>query len=76
MTGRRPIFRTKIRVKVPGDRAATDAVRDKVVKLLQKHDGKDGTGPNPRAHVVGLFGDKAAAKAFRAEARALLMAGG
>ena len=67
------IYRAKVRVKVPGDRAATDNRRDKVLKLVEKHGGKNGT-PNPRQQVVGVFTDKAAMKAFRAEARAALSA--
>ncbi len=67
------IYRAKVRVKAPGDRAATDKRRDKVLKLVEKHGGKNGT-PNPRQHVVGIFTDKAAMKAFRTEARAALSA--
>ncbi len=67
------IYRAKLRVKVPGDRAATDKRRDKVLKLVEKHGGKNGT-PNPRQHVTGIFTDMAAMKAFRAEARAALSA--
>ncbi len=67
------LYRVKVRVKIPGDRAATDEHRDAVVKLIEKHGGKNGT-PRPRNHVVGIFDDKAAAKAFRAEARAVLRA--
>ena len=67
------IYRAKVRVKVPGDRAATDNRRDKVLKLVEKRGGKNGT-PNPRQHVTGIFTDKAAMKAFRAEARAALSA--
>ena len=58
------IYRAKVRVKVPGHRAATDKRQDKVFKLVEKHGGKNGT-PNPRQHVVGVFTDKAAMKAFR-----------
>ncbi len=58
-------------MKVPGDRAATDKRRDMVLKLVEEHGGKSGT-PNPRRHVVGIFTDKAAMKAFRTEARAAL----
>ncbi len=65
------VYRLKVRVKIPGDRAATDDRRDAVVKLIEKHGGKNGT-PRPRNHVVGIFDDKAAAKAFRAEARGVL----
>ncbi len=65
------VYRLKIRVKIPGDRAATDERRDAVVKLIEKHRGKNGT-PKPRNHVVGIFDDKAAAKVFRAEARDVL----
>jgi len=67
------IYRAKVRVKVPGDRAATDKRRDKVLKLVEKHGGKNGT-PNPRQHVTGIFTDKAAIKAFRTEARTALSA--
>ncbi len=67
------VYKAKLRVKVPGDRAATDRRRDKVLKLVEKHGGKNGT-PNPRQHVVGMFTDKAAMKAFRTEARAALSA--
>ena len=67
------IHRAKLRVKVPGDRAATDKRRDRILKLMEKHGGKNGT-PNPRQHVVGIFTDKAAMKAFKAEARAALSA--
>ena len=67
------IYRAKVRVKVPGDRAATDNRRDMVLKLVEKRGGKNGT-PNPRQHVTGIFTDKAAMKAFRAEARATLSA--
>ena len=31
------IYRAKLRVKVPGDRAATDKHREKVLKLVEKH---------------------------------------
>ena len=67
------IYRAKLRVKVPGDRAATDKRRDKVLKLVEKHGGKNST-PKPRQHVTGIFTDKAAMKAFKAEARAALSA--
>ncbi len=67
------IYRAKLRVKVPGDRAATDKRWDKVLKLVEKHGGKNGR-PNPRQHAVGIFTDKAAMKAFRTEARAALSA--
>ena len=67
------IYRAKVRVKVPGDRAATDKRRDKVLKLVEKHGGKNGT-PNPSQHVTSIFTDKAAMKAFRTEARAALSA--
>ena len=67
------IHRAKLRVKVPGDRAATDKRRDRILKLMEKHGGKNGT-PNPRQHVVGIFTDKTAMKAFRTEARAALSA--
>ncbi len=67
------IYRANLRVKVPGDRAATDKRRQKVLKLVEKHGGKNGT-PNPRQYVVGIFTDKAAMKAFRTEARAALSA--
>ncbi len=63
------IYRAKLRVKVPAGRAATDKRRGTVLKLVEKHGGKNGT-PNPRQHVVGIFTDKAAMKAFRTEARA------
>ncbi len=65
------VYRVKVRVKIPDDQAATDERRDAVVKLIEKHGGKNGT-PKPRNHVVGVFDDKAAANAFRAEARAVL----
>ena len=67
------IYRAKLRVKVPGDRAATDKHRSTVLKLVEKHGGRNGT-PNPRQHVTGIFTDKAAMKAFRTEARAALSA--
>ncbi len=67
------IYRAKLRVKVPDDRAATDKHREKVLKLVEKHGGKNGT-PNPCQHVVGIFTDKTAMKAFRTEARAALSA--
>ena len=67
------IYAAKLRVKVPGDRAATDKRRDKVLKLVEKHGGKNGTS-NPHQHVVGIFTDKAAMKAFRTEAKAALSA--
>ncbi len=63
------VYRAKLRVKVPGDRAAPDKRRGKVAQLIDKHGGKNGT-PNPRQHVVGVFTDKAAMKAFRTEVRA------
>ncbi len=65
------IYRAKIRVKVPGDRAAPDKHRSIVLKLVEKHGGKNGT-PSPCQHVTGIFTDKAAMKAFRAEAKAAL----
>ncbi len=68
---RNVVYRVNLRVKVPGDRAATDERRDKLLKLIDKHGGKNGT-PKPRNHVVGIFAEKAAAKAFRAEARDVL----
>ena len=67
------IYAAKVRVKVPGDRAATNTRRDAVLKLVEKHGGRNGT-PNPRQHVTGIFTDKAAMKAFRTEARAALSA--
>ena len=67
------IYEGKLRVKVPGDRAATDKRRSTVLKLVEKHGGKNGT-PNPRQHVTGVFTDMAAMKAFIAEARAALSA--
>ncbi len=67
------IHRAKLRVKVSGDRTATDKRRDKVLKLMEKHGGKNGT-PNPQQHVVGIFTNKAAMKAFRTEAKAALSA--
>ncbi len=73
--GRLPemIYRVKFRVKVPSDRAATDKRRETVAKLIGKHGGKNET-LNPRQHVVGIFTDKAAMKAFRTEARTALSA--
>ena len=65
------VYRVKVRVKTPDDRAATEDRRNKVVTLIEEHGGKNGT-PRPRNHVVGIFADKAAAKAFRAEARDVL----
>ena len=41
------IYEGKLRVKVPGDRAATDKRRSTVLKLVEKHGGKNDT-PNPR----------------------------
>ena len=67
------VYRVKFRVKVPSDRAATDKRRETVAKLIGKHGGKNET-PNPRQHVVGIFTDKAAMKAFRTEARTALSA--
>ncbi len=67
------IYRANLRVKVPGDRAATDKHRNAVLKLVEKHGGKNGTS-NPRQHVTGIFTDKAAMNAFRIEARAALSA--
>ncbi len=67
------IYEGKLRVKVPGDRAATDKRRSTVLELVETHGGKNGT-PNPRQHVMGIFTDKAAMKAFRTEARAALSA--
>ncbi len=67
------IYRAKLRVKVPGNRAATDKRRRTVLKLVEKHGGKNGT-PNPRQHITAIFTDKAAMKAFRAEVRAALSA--
>ena len=67
------IYRAKLRVKVLGDPTSTGKRRDKIVKLVEKHGGKNGT-PNPRQHVVGIFTDKAVMRAFRAEARATLVA--
>ena len=67
------IYRAKLRVKVPGDQAATEKRRGTVLKLVEKHGGKNGT-PNSRQHVTGIFTDKAAMKTFRAEASAALSA--
>ena len=67
------IYAAKLRVKVPGDRAATNTRRDKVLKLVEKHGGKNGT-PTPCQHVTGIFTDKAAMKAFRTETRLVLSA--
>ena len=64
-------YEVKLRVKVPGDPAATDRRRRAVQELIEKHGGKNGT-PNPRAHVAAVFADRSAAKAFRQEARAAL----
>ncbi len=49
------IYRAKLRVKMPGDRAATDKHREKVLKLVEKHGGKNGT-PN----VAGRFARRGA----------------
>ena len=59
------IYRAKIWLR--GADKAT--FRQDLARLIEKHGGKNGT-PNPRNHVVGIFTDKAAMKAFRAEARA------
>ncbi len=59
------IYRAKLRVKVPDDRAATDRHREKVLRLVEKHGGKNGA-PNARQHVVGIFTDKAAMRALLA----------
>ncbi len=67
------ICRAKLRVKVPGDRAATEKRRSTVLKLVEKHGGKNGT-PKPRQHVTGIFTDMAAMKPFIADARAALSA--
>ncbi len=67
------IYRARLRVKVPGDQAATDEHRSTVLKLVEKHGGKNGA-PNARRHVVGIFTDRVAMKAFRTEARAALSA--
>ena len=66
------IYRVKVRVRARDDRAETDRRRDQVRSLVDQHGGKDVTGPKPRAHVVGAFADKTAARAFRTEARAAL----
>ncbi len=42
------IYRAKLRVKVPGDRATTEKRRSTVLKLVEKHGGKNGT-PNLNA---------------------------
>ena len=65
------IHRAKLRVKVPGDRAATDNRRDKVLKLVEKHGGKNGT-LNPRQHLTHIFADTTPMKAIRTEARAAM----
>ena len=65
------IYRAKLRVKAPGDQVATEKRRSTVLKLVEKHGGKNGT-PNPCQHVVGIFTGKTAMKAFRTEARAAL----
>ncbi len=67
------IYRAKLRVKTPGDQVATEKRRSTVLKLVEKHGGKNST-PKPRQHVTGIFTDKAAMKAFKAEARAALSA--
>ena len=59
------IYRAKIRLR--GADKAT--LRQDLSRIIEKHGGKNGT-PNPRNHVVGIFTDKAAMKAFRAEAQA------
>ena len=63
------IYKTKIQLKGRVNGSDIAAFRQGVVDLIELHGGKNGT-PNPRNHVVGLFTDKAAMKAFGAEARA------
>ncbi len=62
------IYRAKIRLKGRVNGSDIAAFRQGVTDLIETHGGKNGT-PNPRNHVVGLFTDKAAMKAFRAAAR-------
>ena len=62
------IYRAKIRLNGLVNGSDIAAFRQGVVDLIELHGGKNGT-PNPRNHVVGIFTDKAAMKAFRAEAR-------
>ncbi len=65
------IYRAKIRFRGMGNASDIATFRQGVARLIEKHGGKNGT-PNPRNHVVGIFTDKAAMKAFRTEAMAAL----
>ena len=65
------IYRAKIQLKGRVNGSDIAAFRQGVADLIEVHGGKNGT-PNPRNHVVGIFTDKAAMKAFRTEARAAL----
>ena len=62
------IYRAKIRLQGMSNASDKATLRKDLAQLIDKHGGKNGT-PNPRNHVVGIFTDKAAMKAFRAEAR-------
>ena len=62
----------KIRVKQPDDPKVTANLRAEMKGMIEGLGGRDATGPNPRQHVVGIFADKAAAKKFRGDARALV----
>ena len=66
------IYRMKIRIKKPGGPALPSTTREELVALIERGGGKDATGPNPRAHIVGVFPDNAAAKEFREQARLVL----
>ncbi len=64
-------YPVKIWVKEPGDRKVTEERGQAVREMIGKHGGKDASRRRPTAaFVVGVFTDKAAAKAFRNEARA------
>ncbi len=63
------VFSVKIPVKVPDDPATTQENREAVKKLIEKHQGRDGSQSRPGKFVVGVFSTKEAARSFRAEAR-------
>ncbi len=64
-------YPVKIWVKKPGEPKVTEERGRAARELIKKHGGKDASSGRPTAaFVVGVFTDKAAAKAFRNEARA------
>ncbi len=68
-------YRIKLWVKEPGAPDVTVKRRQAVRELIDKHGGRDASASrSSNAYAVGVFTERAAAKEFRAEARARLAA--